>query len=124
MSSWFITLFTNAYQYINIKNNPQILLKIWDLFFYEDWKSIIITSISLLKCYETKILVFTTEELLHFLISDIIKESYFENDNYDKYMYNMFNFKIDDELINKIEKEIEIKKEMPNLGKNLNFQII
>ena len=124
LSSWFITLFTNTFQYINENQNPQILLKIWDLFFLDDWKSIIITSISLLKNYESKILVLCPEELIYFLISTIIKENYFQNENYDKFMYNMFNFKIEDELIKKIEKEIDIKNRMPNLGKNLKFQII
>jgi hypothetical protein len=124
LSSWFITLFTNTFQYINENQNPQILLKIWDLFFLDNWKSIIITSISLLKNYESKILVLCPEELIYFLISTIIKENYFQNENYDKFMYNMFNFKIEDELIKRIEKEIDIKNRMPNLGTNLKFQII
>ena len=124
LSSWFITLFTNAYQHIKDKNNPKILLKIWDLFILDDWKSIIITSISLLKNYESKILVLSPEELIYLLISTIIKEDYFQNENYDKFMHNMHNFKIEDKLIKNIEKEIEIKQTMPDLGKNLKFQII
>ena len=47
ISSWFITLFTNAYQYIKVKDNPKIILKIFDFFFFFYLKSIIVTSISL-----------------------------------------------------------------------------
>ena len=124
ISSWFITLFTNAFPHIKEKNNPQILLKIWDLFFYNGWKSIIITSISLLKIIESKIIIFPPEELLHFLIGEVIKDSFFDNENYNKFMYILINFKIENKLIDNLEKEFEIKRKMPDKGKNLNFQII
>ena len=124
ISSWFITLFTNAYQYIKDKENPKIILKIFDLFFLNNWKSIIITSISLLKVYEPKIMLFNSEEILRFLINDVIKESYFENNNYDRFMYITQNFKIDDKLIDNIDKEFEIRVNLPNIEKNLGFQTI
>jgi hypothetical protein len=124
ISSWFITLFTNSFQHIDAKNNPKILLKIWDSFFTDGWKTIIVTSLSLLKMYESKIMIFPTEELLHFLIGDLIKETYFHNDNFYKYMHSLYNFRIEDELIENLEKEFEQKKQMPDGGKNLNFQII
>ena len=124
ISSWFITLFTNAYQHIKDKENPKIILKIFDLFFLNNWKSIIITSISLLKVYEPKIMLFNSEEILRFLINDIIKENYFENANFDRFMYISYNFKIDDMLIENIEKELDIKSKLPNIEKNPGFQII
>ena len=124
ISSWFITLFTNAYQYIKVKDNPKIILKIFDFFFLNNWNSIIVTSISLLKVYEPKIMLFSSEEILRFLINDIIKENYFENNNYDKFMYIAYNFKIDDKLIENIEKELDIKTKLPNLEKNIGYQII
>ena len=124
ISSWFITLFTNAYQYIKVKDNPKIILKIFDFFFLNNWNSIIVTSISLLKVYEPKIMLFSSEEILRFLINDIIKENYFENNNYDRFMYIAYNFKIDDKLIENIEKELDIKTKLPNLEKNIGYQII
>ena len=124
ISSWFITLFTNAYQYIKDKDDPKIILKIFDFFFFNNWKSIIITSISLLKVYEPKIMKFNSEEILKFLINDIIKENYFENSNYDKFMYISYNFKIDDKLIENIEKELDVKSKLPNLEKNLGYQML
>ena len=124
ISSWFITLFTNSFQHNDSKNNPKILLKIWDSFFTDGWKTIIITCLSLLKMYESKIMIFPPEELLHFLIGDLIKENFFQNTNFYKYMYSLFNFRIEDELIDNLEKEFEQKKKMKGKGKNLNFQII
>ena len=124
ISSWFITLFTNAYQYIKVKDNPKIILKIFDFFFLNNWNSIIVTSISLLKVYEPKIMLFSSEEILRFLINDIIKENYFENNNYDRFMYIAYNFKIDDKLIENIEMELDIKTKLPNLEKNIGYQII
>ena len=124
ISSWFITLFTNSFQHNDSQNNPKILLKIWDSFFTSGWKTIFITSISLLKTYESKIMLFPPEELLHFLIGDLIKENYFQNDNFTKYMNSLFNFTIEDELIDNLEKEFVMKRKMKDSGKNLNFQII
>ena len=124
ISSWFITLFTNSFQHNDTQNNPKILLKIWDSFFTSGWKTIFITSISLLKTYESKIMLFPPEELLHFLIGDLIKENYFQNDNFTKYMNSLFNFTIEDELIDNLEKEFVMKRKMKDSGKNLNFQII
>ena len=121
ISSWFITLFTNAYQYIDAKESPKIILKIFDLFLLNNWKSIIITSISLLKVYEQKIMQFNSEEILRFLITDIIKENYFDNNNLDRFMYISYNFKIDDKLIDNIDREFEIRTKLPNIEKILDF---
>ena len=62
VSPWFITLFTNTFQNIKDKNNPKILLRIFDLFFFSGWKSIIKIGISLLKNYENIIMTLTFEE--------------------------------------------------------------
>ena len=121
ISSWFITLFTNAYQYIDAKESPKIILKIFDLFLLNNWKSIIITSISLLKVYEQKIMQFNSEEILRFLITDIIKENYFDNNNLERFMYISYNFKIDDKLIDNIDREFEIRTKLPNIEKILDF---
>ena len=72
VSPWFITLFTNTFLNIKDKNNPKILLRIFDLFFFTGWKSIIKIGISLLKNYEKVIMTLTFEELLQFLIGNIL----------------------------------------------------
>ena len=124
ITSWFITLFTNAYQHTNLKYEPKILIKIFDLFFFSGWNSIIVTSIFLIKNSETKILSLGSEKLLYFLNNDIIKGNYFGNENLDEFMHIFNNFKIDEELIKSIEKEFDIKSKNKDKCKNLRFQII
>ena len=124
ITSWYITLFTNAYQHTDLKYEPKILIKIFDLFFFSGWNSIIVTSIFLIKNNESKILSLGSDKLLYFLNNDIIKGNYFKNENFDEFM-NIFNtFKIDEELIKSIEKEYDIKSRNLNKCKNLRFQII
>jgi hypothetical protein len=125
MTSWFITLFTNTFNFNKNKENPKILLTIFDLFFFYDWKAIMIISLALLKKYESQILLASSSvEILQFINNEIIKANFFENENFDNLMYIILTFEIKEQLIENIEKEIDIKREMPNLGKNMRFQII
>ena len=93
--------------------NPKILLRIWDLFIFNGWKSIIKIGLSLIKHFEPKLLSLTFENLLHFLITDIIKSNFFSNENFDKLMFITINFKIKGELISNIENEYEMKRKIP-----------
>ena len=119
VSPWFITLFTNTFPNIKDKNNPKILLRILDLFFFSGWKSIIKIGISLLKNYENTIMTLTFEELLQFLISNILKSDFFQKENFDQLMRIKINFKIQSSLIADIENEYEMKKKLDKFGINL-----
>ena len=119
VSPWFITLFTNTFQNIKDKNNPKILLRIFDLFFFSGWKSIIKIGISLLKNYENIIMTLTFEELLQFLIGNILKSDFFQKENFDQLMRIKINFKIKSGLIADIENEYEMKKKLDKFGINL-----
>ena len=123
-TSWFVTLFTNVSQHTNLKYESKILVKILDFFLLYGWKSILITSFILIKNYEYKIMSLNSEKLLSFLNNDIIKESFFENENFDNFMKEFNNFKIDEELIKSIEKEFDIKIKNPKISQKLRFQII
>ena len=116
VSPWFITLFTNTFQNIKDKNNPKILLRIFDLFFFSGWKSIIKIGISLLKNYENIIMTLTFEELLQFLIGNILKSDFFQKENFDQLMRIKINFKIKSSLIADIENEYEMKKKLDKFG--------
>jgi hypothetical protein len=116
VSPWFITLFTNTFPNIKDKNNPKILLRIFDLFFFSGWKSIIKIGISLLKNYESTIMTLTFEELLHFLINNILKSDFFQKENYEQLMQISINFKIKNSLISDIENEYEMKKKLEKFG--------
>ena len=124
VSPWFITLFTNTFPYIKDKNNPKILLRILDLFFFSGWKSIIKIGISILKNYENDIMTLTFEELLQFLISNILKSEFFQKENYDQLMKIKINFKIKSSLIADIENEYEMKKKLDKFGINLSTKRI
>ena len=114
VSPWFITLFTDTYLNIKNRENPRVLLRIWDLFLFSGCKSILKVGISLLKNYEHKIMNLTFEELLRFLISDIPKSDFFQNNSYDNLMKTYINFKIESGLISNIESEYQIKKQLSN----------
>ena len=116
LSPWLITLFTNIYQNIKDRNNPLILLRIFDLFIFSGWKSIIKIGISLLKNYESKLMSLSSEELLSYLIGGICKNVFFQNEYYDDLMKTMINFKIDSYLITNVENEYELRESLPKIG--------
>ena len=117
VSPWFITLFTNTFQNIKDKKNPKILLRIFDLFFFSGWKSIIKIGISILINYESTIMNLKFEELLHFLIGNILKSDFFQKENYEQLMQISINFKINNSLISDIESEYEMKKKLEKFGR-------
>ena len=116
VSPWFITMFTNTYQHLKDKKNPKILLRIFDLFFFSGWKSIIKIGISLLKNYEKTIINLKFEEVLRFLIGNILKSDFFQKESYDQLMEISINFKIKNSLISDIENEYEMKKKLAKFG--------
>ena len=123
VSPWFITLFTSTLQNIKDKKNPKILLRIFDLFFFSGWKSIIKIGISLLKNYESTIMNLGFEELLRFLISNILKSDFFQKENYEQLMQIQINFKIKSSLISDIENEYEMKKKLAKFGQKFSTGI-
>ena len=109
ISPWFITLFTNAYKTIKGKEKPKVLIWIFDSFIIEGWGAINKIGLCLMKHFERKILILDTDELLHFLINDIINYDFFKNSNYDRLRNIYDNLHIENGLIENIENEYEIK---------------
>ena len=109
ISPWFITLFTNSFKNIKDQENPKILKWIFDLFIINGWKSIIKIGLCLIKHFEIKILSCDLDELLHFLINDILKFDFFQNENYDNLRNIYERLKIENALIENIENEYELK---------------
>ena len=110
VSPWFITLFTNAFKNIKEQNNPKVLIWILDLFILNGWKSIIKIGLCLMKHFEIRILSCDLEELLHFLINDILKYDFFQNENYDNLRNIYEQLKIENALIENIESEYNLKE--------------
>ena len=109
ISPWFITLFTNALKNIKDQDNPKILKLIFDLFIIYGWKSIIKIGLCLIKHFEIKILSCDLDELLHFLINDVLKYDFFQNENYDNLRNIYEKLKIENALIENIEREYDLK---------------
>ena len=66
---------------------------------------IIKIGISIIKHFESKLLNLTFETLLRFLINDIIKSDFFENESFDNLTFITYNFKIEAGLIKNLENE-------------------
>ena len=84
------------------------------MFILEGWKSVIKIGLCLMKHFENKILGLKYDELLHFLVNDILKYDFFQNNNYDKLKKIYYSLKIESGLIENIEKEFEINEKMIN----------
>ena len=109
ISPWFITLFTNALKNIKNQENPKVLKWIFDLFIINGWKSILKIALCLIKHFEIRILSCDLDDLLHFLINDILKYDFFQNENYDNLRNIYEKLKIENALIENIENEYNLK---------------
>lgn len=63
------------------------------------------TGLCLIKHYENNLLSLKYEDLLHFLINDIIKYGFFQNSNYDYFINLSKNLKLQSGLISNLENE-------------------
>jgi len=114
LSSWFITLFTLAYDYEKEDNNKEVIIKIFDLFLFSGWKAIFKIGISLMKFNSNKIFSFPYEQLVHYLNNDLINSDFFSKGNIGE-IVNLFTyFKIPNNLLNNLSEEYEMKKNILN----------
>ena len=60
------------------------------------------------------------EDLLKYLINNICKSNFFQNEYYDNLILTLENFKLKSYLVNNIENEYELRKCLPKInGKNI-----
>lgn len=104
-SPWFITLFTNSYQFKASEQPPKIIINVWDDFIINGWEGLMRAGITLLKINEEDLLLLRFEELLHYLINDLIKKCFYVNSNYNyfKAIFDSIEFKPG--VLNNIENE-------------------
>ncbi len=81
----------------------------------------------IIKHYESSLLQLKYEELLHFLINDVIKFGFFNNSNYDYYLNLSKNLKLPSGLISNLENEFvleikvkDIEEKRKEIKKNIN----
>ena len=118
LSPYFITLFTHIYPYIQEKNNI-FIIRVWDEFIINGWKSIFEVILTLLKIKEKIILNLEGDELVDYLVNKINKDDIFRNKNYETFEETKKWFVVTNELINIIEEDIKLSKKIKN---KLNYQ--
>lgn len=106
--SWFITLFVSARPHVKEAGLPKVIIRILDRFIVSGWKSIIKVCINLLHLYETKLMEMKSETLLNFVINDMIKSEFFNNDNIELFEKTYSNILITRSLITNIEDEFNL----------------
>lgn len=104
-SPWFITLFTNSYQFKESDEPPKIIISIWDDFIQNGWEALVRAGIILLKIQEDFLLNLKYEELLHYLINDLIKKCFYVNTHYDLFTSISCKVQFSDGLLSNIENE-------------------
>ena len=111
---YFITLFTNLYIYLP-ENELSFLLYVWDNFILNGWKSIFEIILTIFKYFEKKLLSLKGDEILAFLGMELAKNELFLNKNLEEFCELKKLFKLNNELINLIEQEINIEMKMKSL---------
>jgi hypothetical protein len=76
------------------------------------------SALSLIKHYESSMLQLKNEELLHFLINNIIKQGYFQNSNYDNFIFLTKSLKVQNGLLSNLENEYLLDLKVKELEEN------
>jgi hypothetical protein len=111
LSPYFITLFTHIYSKITEKDNI-FILRIWDGFIINGWKSLFEVILTLLKIKEKNILIFQGDELVDFLVNKIDVDDVFLNKNYEYFEEIKNNFIITEELMTNLEEDIILENKL------------
>ena len=105
VSPWFITLFTGSHQnYKGEQDNSQILIRILDNFIVSGLKSIMEVGCVALHSYENVLMNKRYEEMMEFLINDMLRSEFFSKKNKD-FIETFFTNKISKKLVKNIEEE-------------------
>jgi hypothetical protein len=76
--------------------------------------------LALIKNYENTLLQLKYEDLLHFLINELLRSGFFSNQNLDNYLNLVGKFDIDTSLLNNMESETIQEQKIIKVGMNLN----
>ena len=74
LSPYFITLFTHLYPFIQERDNI-FIIRVWDEFIINGWKSIFEVILTLIKIKEKNILSLEGDQLVDYLVNKINKAS-------------------------------------------------
>ena len=118
LSPYFITLFTHIYPFIQEKNNI-FIMRVWDEFIINGWKTIFEVILTLLKLKEKILIKLEGDELVDYLVNKINKDDIFRNKNFEKFEEMKKFFVVNNDLITYIEEEIKLGMK---IQKKLNYQ--
>jgi hypothetical protein len=81
LPQWFITLFVSARQHLSLQELPIILIRILDSFIVSGWKALMKVGIKILNSYENELMKMKYDEMMEFLINDLLKSEFFRDNN-------------------------------------------
>ena len=109
-TSWFLTMFSNSLVIIEQYNPPKIILKIWDEYFVKGWKAFLTTGLVIMKANEEILKTLKSEQILQFLVSEVLKTDFFEEGFYELYLFFSKKFYIKNSLLRNLEAEYTFEK--------------
>ena len=109
-TSWFLTMFSNSSLIVEPEKPPKIILKIWDEFFLKGWKTFLTTGLIIMKINEEKINKLKSEQILQFLVSDVLKSDFFDEGFFEIYLEMSKKFYIRNKLLRNLEAEYLFEK--------------
>ena len=109
-TGWFLTMFSNSAVIVDKNNPPKIILKIWDEYFVKGWKAFLTTGLVIMKANEEILKTLKSEQILQFLVSEVLKTDFFEEGFFELYLYFSKKFYIKNSLLRNLEAEYTFEK--------------
>ena len=116
---WFITLFTGSHHYLKPnEDNSKILIRIMDCFINFGWKAMMAIGCAVLHSYENTLMNMNYDDMMQFLINDILKSDFFSCKNEDNIKKILDDIKISKKLIKNIEDEYILETKIKEKDNN------
>ena len=115
---WFITLFTGSHHHLKPnEDNKKIILRIMDCFITFGWKAMMAIGCAVLHSYETTLINMSYDDMMQFLINDLLRSDFFSCKNEENIKKVLENIKISKKLIKNIEDEYTLEVRMQQNNK-------
>ena len=118
LTPWFITLFSGSHHYLKPnEDNTKIILRIMDCFITYGWKAMMSIGCAVLHYFENTLISMSYDDMMQFLINDILKSDFFSCKNEDNIKDIFENIKISKKLIKNIEDEYTLETKLQETAK-------
>ena len=114
ITAYFITLFTIIYSDLP-DGDTYFILRVWDEFIIDGWRSVFSVLLTVLK-YHEKIILSLGDGLMGYLSSTMKKTELFKKENYEIFYKLKKDFIISDELLRTLEEEVVIETGIKKVG--------